>query len=1684
MSQSYRIRTEVGKDKYVNVLLEQDFEHLEILSLKILQSQIYTRLCSDYGVVAGRITANSGLGLPNCKVSIFIPLSNQDENNPIISDLYPYKLLNDTNVDGYRYNLLPYVRSHSGHNPTGSFPDRIDVLTDPNLIEVYDKYYKFTVKTNDSGDFLIFGVPLGTQTIHVDIDLSDIGEFSLSPQDLIRLGVATESQVAGTEFRTSTDLNTLPQIVSFNRTINIEPLWGQPEVCTIGITRTDFDITEEAGIEITPTAIFMGSLISTNDDHFLKKGCRVKPKTGSLCNLVTSPGEILAIRQTIGNDDAGRPILESYDLDTGGQVIDENGAWLIDVPMNLDYITTNEFGERVISNDPKVGVPTKAKYRFKVKWNQEPTLNASIKRGYFLVPNVREYGWDDTTPNRDPLVSPFATQTNRELAIKSYAFSLNWDDYAEPQVAINCEDSFYLMTFNKVYTISQLIDQYRNGFSTNRIISIKEISDDSCESENYKFPTNDSSYRPDIVFLLFSIMMFIFRPILIALVPVVHFLFLITIVLRTLLLPFLSGLLIFIATGYFIEAVGSFASFAFALGVAQLGLGIAALALAGGLIFITVKLWQVKLNGIYLPLLTYPDCDLCKCDLPPTIDDKESGISDGYDTTFPGQNNPAVSLEPPSGLQLTPFSSGAYNLNQSTTEQIPAINQILAGGTQTNPVSSTMRAPQLQVPPQNSNYSYSLFSTSLTIAERINLFNTKAKYFNESPFNPGGSVNRIKVKVEPTLNTLPTNIHYDNIVAIVCTPDSLQYLTSGKILTFQNPEQSRDKNYTGATTNIYNNNAIIGSTAYTGSITINYANPNGSGNVPITYQIPAPTADTSYHKFPVDMEYFQVLTAMTFSNYTSQSSTFLPHSFNTRFIDNTTIINQVEDTNCVNTIWTRNPMREYQDFEEQIVVFLVRGIDPYSSRYDIEYDLSYLFGYNTYGQKVIRGSYKLNIPIQGSFRNIPHNIGISDTAFNSTTLGVNQNIYLYHDTFSYVPSPIQFSSFTTDLNTYYSKLDGSNSTYSPGCNPNLNLVFGTATNPTYGLRVSNSNKFTIEYDNQQTAFFPSCTYYEPTNNTISPINTNSRGYFLNEIVEGGSVLIMNGNVYYPPNDTNYSITSVNLSPKYLPTETLTINSGSSGRKLVMRSDRLPTSTNETINCNNSFSLQNNPNFSFYFVSDDGTLSSLSSNVDGSTGTGFNNSLDNSGSTNFTNTLLESLSCENAVPLACYETDSNGNLVVTHGKCEKVLGQKIFKNGCYRLVSIVLISLPTDIGYVYEWSSRLVINFAACRNVWSNLFTNNWVNGTLFAYSFRNNRVFDSQNRPTSEYCKDLIYLHPTNNFYYRSSPYVTGTTNGFIAAPPGGIQIGNITITRGIFGGNERLLKSPTTMLDLGPRTNYIQELVYSDEYDGYVMKNLNSTSYNDVSEILNLLIISRLANTSFLAILTSTGGANIFSYFSRRNTMADADYAQMISISSELGVAPFEAENYPDNPGGQNPIYYDGSNAANGVFGIFFSSDTQVRDYISPKRTIISPTAPPNSVCAFNNFSVYSQEVPFYQWQINSADSIFGTQKNEWYTDPISSDFYFSNNFQSMDRLSPTSRYFRTTNLSQSDFNKGYIYAVNNNTPADISPSPTFWSRNTAPLNTITTGAPLYFYFGLKRGKSSWDRFAKKWINLENITG
>jgi len=182
-------------------------------------------------------------------------------------------------------------------------------------------------------------------------------------------------------------------------------------------------------------------------------------------------------------------------------------------------------------------------------------------------------------------------------------------------------------------------------------------------------------------------------------------------------------------------------------------------------------------------------------------------------------------------------------------------------------------------------------------------------------------------------------------------------------------------------------------------------------------------------------------------------------------------------------------------------------------------------------------------------------------------------------------------------------------------------------------------------------------------------------------------------------------------------------------------------------------------------------------------------------------------------------------------------------GCYNFVSRPLGNIDQDSRNIIEWYTRVNLNLALCFNVVSHNFTNQYINGTLYAYPFQNQRVFDNNNQPSSVYCTDLIYLHsPTNNFYYRSSPYLFDINN-----IDGGEFIGkknfrgNSTNT-----GNNKFLGSPTTIMDLGPKVSFIQEIVYNDDYDGYIVSKIKSSSFQNISDILNMFILSRLINTSY----------------------------------------------------------------------------------------------------------------------------------------------------------------------------------------------------------------------------------------------
>ena len=92
MGQSYRIRTTPGDDKNIVIQVNQDFEQLEILSLKLQQEDVYDRSCADYGVIVGRVSVNNGFGIPNAKISVFIPIDNNDIKIDIICKFLIYNI--------------------------------------------------------------------------------------------------------------------------------------------------------------------------------------------------------------------------------------------------------------------------------------------------------------------------------------------------------------------------------------------------------------------------------------------------------------------------------------------------------------------------------------------------------------------------------------------------------------------------------------------------------------------------------------------------------------------------------------------------------------------------------------------------------------------------------------------------------------------------------------------------------------------------------------------------------------------------------------------------------------------------------------------------------------------------------------------------------------------------------------------------------------------------------------------------------------------------------------------------------------------------------------------------------------------------------------------------------------------------------------------------------------------------------------------------------------------------------------------------------------------------------------------------------------------------------------------------------------------------------------------------------
>jgi hypothetical protein len=626
MMQKHRISTNIGKEQKVTVELKQDYDQLEILSLKFSQTDVYTSLCADYGVVCGRITANDGFGIPNVRVSIFVPQTETDSTDPVISALYPYTEVSDKNDDNYRYNLLPARKQHGGHKPTGTFPDQSDILTREEVLEVYENYYRYTVKTNESGDFMIWGVPVGKQILHVDLDLSDIGCFSLRPYDFIKRGEGIEKFERYYEFKSSSDIDGLPQIIKYDRTIEVFPFWGNLDLCEIGITRADYDISQ-SGIRIEPISLILTSTITDDNGDAVKRNGVIRRNTGYKCNLQTTEGKISAVRYTgkkvYGSD--GTTLYPQLEYFNPSETIDEDGSAMVVLPMNLEYVFTNEFGEQEITNDTNKGIPTTtiARFKFSLDGNNEKTGTAN-----YLVPQIREYnsniyGQADLGEYREDLLTTYQFSDVFEdylnivppSGVTLSQMSTTYQNDKKSFMLGTCtgcdlgvpQDVFYKFIFGKVYTVSSFQGSHYEvsagesflGLSRrDAFLGLKEIrpnTEDDCTSKANYLPTN-FAFRNRIKFglVLSEVLLF------------VQYIF--TIV----------QIFVFETIGRVMWSVGGAAMrFNFLGGHYLMNIGV-------GLREFAMRVMEG--GQTILPLTTYPDCEECTTDVDSAT--QTAGLSD------------------------------------------------------------------------------------------------------------------------------------------------------------------------------------------------------------------------------------------------------------------------------------------------------------------------------------------------------------------------------------------------------------------------------------------------------------------------------------------------------------------------------------------------------------------------------------------------------------------------------------------------------------------------------------------------------------------------------------------------------------------------------------------------------------------------------------------------------------------------------------------------------------------------------------------------------------------------------------------------------------------------------------------------------------------------------------------------
>jgi hypothetical protein len=435
----------------------------------------------------------------------------------------------------------------------------------------------------------------------------------------------------------------------------------------------------------------------------------------------------------------------------------------------------------------------------------------------------------------------------------------------------------------------------------------------------------------------------------------------------------------------------------------------------------------------------------------------------------------------------------------------------------------------------------------------------------------------------------------------------------------------------------------------------------------------------------------------------------------------------------------------------------------------------------------------------------------------------------------------------------------------------------------------------------------------------------------------------------------------------------------------------------------------------------------------------------------------------------------------------------------------------------NYRRRKLFGKIMCGGVTSYTFSNSWLNGALYFFQFKK--------RGEDGFCHDCVYkkveTDGTVNYYYRSTPYNESYTHyesqgsstvtpldpnaigydgkspnqrylekstGFYGArTPLSITLSRVfsNATGGLVDGwkgwyqalgdgtdgsrIKREINFPTTVIDLGPRQTWIDEICVDPEMDVNcsITRSIGSTTYKGLDDLMEYVIQSKE--------IKEKGRLDIQDLFDKRGRgRIDGDIAQLLNFNTQVGIYPFEIELLNSPYSGFTGIF-DGKGAI-GVDLVFSEDDPNTPVTVEVKGDLIR-----KCLNTKGRLGDKSQRVPYYMWdtyghgfgEFEGADVGY-SESQSYYTgriynqpiqemrgnlneDPNGNTILSDNNYFDPYILPPIRDCIDVSGVKAKSNDNYKEYTVNGQT-----------------RHLMEIGTPFHYQFGLKKGATAFDKFVE----------